>query len=142
MKSIPDDWKLALVNPLYKNKGERSDINNYRAISVLSPISKMFEKLFAKQISFYFESNSIFFNGQHGFRSGHSCQTAVHEYLSDLNFARDIKLTTLSLFIDFKKTFDVIDSNLLLLKLLLIILEIDHKKFALVKKIQNLYHLN
>ena len=42
LKSIPDDWKLAIVNPLFKNKGNKSDINNYRAISVLSPISKMF----------------------------------------------------------------------------------------------------
>ncbi|RNA40318.1 hypothetical protein BpHYR1_017927 [Brachionus plicatilis] len=55
--------------------GDRSDINNYRAILF------SFERLLASQISKYFESN-IFFNGQHEFRRGHSCQTTLHEYLS------------------------------------------------------------
>ena len=116
-RKIPDDWKIAVVTPLFKNKGEKSDINNYRAISVLSPLAKIFEKLIAKQISNYFESNSLFFKGQHGFRSGFSCQTAIHEYISDINSSLDRKLLSLSLFIDFKKAFDLVDPNLLLLKL-------------------------
>ena len=100
-----------------QNKGDKTDMNNYRAISVLSPIAKMFEKLLAKQISFYFENNNIFFRGQHGFRSGYSCQTALHEFISFLNKAIDLKLISLSLFIDFRKAFDLIDPLLLLLKL-------------------------
>jgi len=65
LKKIPEDWKIAIVTPLYKNKGDKTIIDNYRAISVLSPIAKMFEKLLAKQILDYFESNKIFFKGQH-----------------------------------------------------------------------------
>ena len=52
--SIPKEWKLAVVTPLYKNKGKRSDLNNYRGISILSPISKIFEKLLSHQITDYF----------------------------------------------------------------------------------------
>ena len=85
----------------------------------MSPIAKMFEKLLANQISIYLESNHVFFKPQHGFRPGHSYQTAIHEYLSDFNLARDKKLTTLSLFIDLGKASDLIDSNPLHLKLLL-----------------------
>ncbi|CAF0903414.1 unnamed protein product [Brachionus calyciflorus] len=66
LEKIQEDWKIAIVTPLYKNKGDKSQIDNYRAISVLSPIAKMFEKLLAKQILEYFESNKIFFKGQHG----------------------------------------------------------------------------
>jgi hypothetical protein len=117
LRKIPEDWKIALVTPLYKNKGEKSDPNNYRAISVLSPIAKMFEKLLAKQIMAYFENNKLFFKGQHGFRSGFSCQTAMHEFISAINKALDKKLICLSLFIDFRKAFDLISSALLLLKL-------------------------
>jgi len=47
---------------------------------------------------------------------GHSCETALHELISDLNKARDKKLINL-LFIDFKKAFDTVDSKLLLAKL-------------------------
>ncbi len=48
---------------------------------------------------------------------GHSCETALHELISDLNKARDKKLINLLLFIDFKKAFDTVDSKLLLAKL-------------------------
>ncbi|CAF0906360.1 unnamed protein product [Brachionus calyciflorus] len=47
---IPNDWKTAIVLPLYKNKGSNDDLNNYRAISILPPIAKLFEKLIHKQI--------------------------------------------------------------------------------------------
>ena len=114
---IPDDWKSAIVTPLFKNKGKPTNLNNYRGISIISPISKVFEKLVAIQIFNYFEKNNLLTSHQHGFRKHHSCETALHELISDLNKAKDNKLTSLLLFIDFKKTFDTVDSNLLLSKL-------------------------
>ena len=86
---IPCEWKFAEITPLYKNKGVKTDLNNYRGISVLPPISKVFEKLLAKQITQYFNENKLFFEGQHGFRAGHSCETALHELISELNLSRD-----------------------------------------------------
>ena len=44
------NFKTAVVTPLYKNKGDNTDLNNYRGISVLPPISKIFEKILATQI--------------------------------------------------------------------------------------------
>ena len=79
---IPDDFKIAMVTPLYKNKGDLMDMNNYRGISVLSPFAKIFEKLISKQIIAYFDNNSLFYQQQHGLRSGHSCESAIHEILS------------------------------------------------------------
>ena len=114
---LPIEWKSALVTPLYKNKGVLSDLNNYRGISVLPPISKIFEKLLAMQITIFLSMNNILFNGQHGFRRGHSCETALHELLTEINNNRDKKLTTLLLFIDFRKAFDLVDSKKLLRKL-------------------------
>jgi hypothetical protein len=114
---LPIEWKSALVTPLYKNKGPKSDFNNYRGISVLPPIAKIFEKILAKQITIYLSINNILFKGQHGFRNGHSCETALHELLSDLNVNRDKRLISLLLFIDFRKAFDLVDSRKLLLKL-------------------------
>ncbi|CAF1085238.1 unnamed protein product, partial [Brachionus calyciflorus] len=64
-------------------------------------------------------SKNIFekFKEQHGFRSGFSCQTGIHEFISYINNALGQKLITLALFIDLRKAFDLIDSLVLLLKL-------------------------
>ena len=114
---IPSDWKFAIVTPLFK-KGNHTDINNYRGISVLPVLAKLFEKLLAQQITDYFSANKLFYTGQHGFRKGHSCETALHELLSDINIARDLKQIVLLLFIDFRKAFDTVDSHLLMDKLI------------------------
>ena len=42
--TFPDDWKCARVTPLFK-QGEASDLNNYRPISVISVIAKVFERI-------------------------------------------------------------------------------------------------
>ena len=62
--------------------------------------------------------NNILFKGQHGFRSGHSCETALHELITDLICNRNKKLTSLLLFIDFRKAFDLVDTRLLMRKLM------------------------
>ena len=116
-KTIPNEWKLAVVTPLYKSKGIKTDLNNYRGISVLPPLGKLFEKVLATQIIIYFNMNNLFFNGQHGFRAFHSCESALHELISFLNETKNKKLIALLLFIDFKKAFDLVDSNLLIKKL-------------------------
>ena len=61
--------------------------------------------------------NKMPFSGQHGFRAAHSCETALHELLSDINSIREKHLIALLLFIDFRKAFDLVDCNLLIKKL-------------------------
>ena len=114
--TIPLEWKTAVVSPIFK-KGDKIDVNNYRGISVLPPVAKIFEKILATQIIIFLNINKILFNGQHGFRAGHSCETALHELLSDLNNIKDKRLIALLLFIDFRKAFDLVDATKLLLKL-------------------------
>ena len=83
--TIPNDWKTAVVTPLYKRKGTANDMNNYRGISVLPPIAKLFEKLLHKQITVYLSENNILSNDQHGFRSNHGCESSLHEIISQMN---------------------------------------------------------
>ena len=45
----------------------------YRGISILPILAKLFEKLLSQQINHYFDSNKLYYAGQHGFRKGHSC---------------------------------------------------------------------
>ena len=65
----------------------------------------------------YFNVNNLFYASQHGFRNGHSCESALHEIIYEMNNLRSKRLIGLYLFIDFKKAFDLVDSRILLAKL-------------------------
>ncbi|CAF0837588.1 unnamed protein product [Brachionus calyciflorus] len=73
--SIPSEWKTAVVTPLFKKKGSNEDLNNYRGISILPPVAKLFEKLIHKQILQHLNKNNIISDDQHGFRANHSCES-------------------------------------------------------------------
>ena len=75
---FPDDWKYARVAPLFK-AGDRKDVNNYRPISVISIVAKVFERIVYNQLYAYLEEHSIICKCQSGFRSTHSTVTALLE---------------------------------------------------------------
>ena len=108
----PDEWKFAFVHPLYKGKRAVDDRDNYRGISIFPPISKVFERVVASQITCYFENNSLFFGEQHGFRPIHSCETALQSILDVWKKSLDYHQVVMSLYVDFKKAFDLINSDL------------------------------
>lgn len=77
---FPDDWKSAKVTPLLK-QGSSSDMNNYRPISVISAVAKVFERIIYDQIYACLSEHDldILSKSQSGFRSIHSTVTALLE---------------------------------------------------------------
>ena len=69
---FPDCWKVSSVAPVFKNVGERSTAKNYRPVSLLSVVSKVFEKLVNNRIVYHLEKCSLFSDFQYGFRSSRS----------------------------------------------------------------------
>ena len=69
---FPDCWKISLVVPVFKNAGERSTAKNYRPVSLLSVVSKIFEKLVNNRIADHLENCDLFPDFQYGFRSSQS----------------------------------------------------------------------
>ena len=67
-----DCWKVSSVVPVFKNVGERSTAKNYRPVSLLSVVSKLFEKLVNNRIVGHLEKCGIFSDFQYGFRSSRS----------------------------------------------------------------------
>ena len=75
--------------------------DNYRGISVLPPVAKVFEKILSTRITNHFETNKLFTSQQHGFRTNHSCETAIQSILDDWKSLIDDEKTIMALFIDF-----------------------------------------
>ena len=111
----PDLLKTARVTPIYKN-GEKSDPSNYRPISVLSLMNKVFEKILHKRLYKYLTKFKILYEYQFGFREGHSTTQALIEITDRLKSAIDNKDLTCGIFIDLTKAFDTEDHNILLEK--------------------------
>ena len=79
--TFPDELKIARVIPLFKS-GNRNLMSNYRPISILPTLSKIFEKLIHVRIYQFLDENQVLYNYQFGFRKAHSTvhavQTAIH----------------------------------------------------------------
>ena len=69
---FPDCWKISSVVPVFKNVGERPTAKNYRTVSLLSVVSKVFEKLVNNRIVDYLEKCGLFSDFRYGFRSSRS----------------------------------------------------------------------
>jgi hypothetical protein len=116
-KKIPDDWKIAYLTPIYKGKGSKSELTNYRPISSLPEIAKKFESLVATRITNYMEENNLLSNCQFGFRKGLSCELALNTLISNIREKVDKKHFVIPVFLDLSKAFDTINHQLLLIKL-------------------------
>ena len=113
---FPNEWKIAKVTPLFK-KGSKRELGNYRPISVLPLVSKIFEKIIYRQLYDYLQDNSLLNTYQSGFRSMHSTLTALLETTNNWSINIDNGLLNGVLFIDLKKAFDTIDHEIILRKL-------------------------
>ena len=114
--TFPNKLKIAKVIPIYKNNDE-THLNNYRPISLLPSISKVFEKTIFQQLHAHFKLNNLYFSSQYGFREQHSCELAAIELTDKIVLEMDSNNLPLCIFIDLSKAFDTIDHNFLLHKL-------------------------
>ena len=113
---FPSKLKIAKVIPLHK-KNEKDLLDNYRPISLLPSISKVFERIVYNQLYSYLTTNGILFKSQYGFKKSHSTETAAIELTDTLLQNLDNGEIPIAIFLDLSKAFDTLDHAILLKKL-------------------------
>ena len=113
---FPKQLKIAKVKPLFK-KGNQSSFTNYRPISLLPSISKIFEHVMTSQLMEYFTSKNLFCLQQFGFRPGHSTELAALKLVNHVINEMDNFNTPTNIYIDLSKAFDTLNFDILLNKL-------------------------
>ena len=119
---FPQSWKYSKVLPLHK-KDDKLDLKNYRPVSILSPVSKIVEKVVYEQIYEYFTRNNLFHPNLHGYRGNRSTQTALLQMYDRWvraahgeGHGQQGQLSGVVL-LDLSAAFDIVDHSLLLQKL-------------------------
>lgn len=113
---FPDALKVACVIPVFK-KGSKDDLSNYRPISLLPIISKIFEKAIKKQIVEYLENHNLFNKYQYGFREKLSTTDAIVKFTEHTLECFEKGRYSAALFCDLSKAFDCVSHAIMLKKL-------------------------
>ena len=116
MGIFPSKLQIRKVLPLFKTN-EPYIMDNYRPISLLTSISKLFEKIFFNQLFEHFYKNDLFYDSQYGFRELHSTELVAMKLADKFLVDIDEKNISLTVFMDLSKAFDTMDYNIHLNKL-------------------------
>ena len=112
---FPSRMKIALIKHIFKS-GAKTDIRNYRPISLLPQFSNILEKLFLSRLGNFINARDILNSSQFGFRKALSTSLAVLELIEEISNATDNKKHAIGVFIDLKKAFDTVDHEILIKK--------------------------
>ena len=99
--------------PIFKN-GDQTSVNNFRPISILSPINKVFEKILYSRLIKYTDKSNILYKYQFGFRKKHSTEHALIELVDQIRLNIGGNKMTCGIFIDLSKAFDTVNHQILI----------------------------
>ena len=113
---FPQSLKNALVCAIYK-KNEKTSCANYRPISLLSNIGKIFEKVMYTRVDNFLNEHNLIYKLQFGFRKRYSTNHALLSIVEQIRTSLDNKKFACGVFVDLQKAFDTVDHKILLAKL-------------------------
>ena len=116
---LPSVWLRAIINPIPKSASKDPHIPlNYRGISILSCVGKVFSGIINTRVVKYCEENNVFEDEQNGFRKNRSCEDHIFVLTSIIRNRLTMGKDTFCAFVDMQKAFDWVDRDLLFYKLL------------------------
>ncbi|MCP4460940.1 MAG: reverse transcriptase family protein [Cytophagales bacterium] len=112
--SLPSDWKMAHIVPVHK-KGSKSEVQNYRPISLTSLVVKVLERMVRDELMSRCDHRLD--PRQHGFLPNKSCTTQLVEFCDSLSLSLNKNIRSDVIYFDFAKAFDSVNHDIILLKL-------------------------
>ena len=110
---FPNALKISKTIPLFR-KGDASNMSDYKPISLLPTISKVFEHVIYNQLYDYFNNNNLLAEQQYGFCSHHSTELAAVKWVDYINIQMDNGKIPVNIYLDLSKAFDTLDFKILL----------------------------
>ena len=104
---------IAKIKPIFKSRA-KTDIGNYRPVSLLPQFTKNLEKLFLNRLDNFINAKDMLNSSQYGFRKAMSTSHAVMELIKEISNTTDNKKHAIGVFIDLKKAFDTVDHEILI----------------------------
>ena len=116
LSKFPTEWKWARISVIPKINNPTTG-DDYRPISILPILSKVFERLIMKQLCNFIEINNIYSSTQAGYRRNHSTNTILTKMRDNVLNAMNKGEVIISILADFSKAFDTVDYTVLIKKL-------------------------
>ena len=105
---VPESWTYRIINPIFKNKGDPNSPENYRPITLLSCMGKLFTSIINTRLQMFVENNDIINDFQTGFRSGFSTVDNMFILQTLIQILHNKKKKLFCAFIDLKRAFDTV----------------------------------
>ena len=113
---FPEELKIGCITPVFK-KGDKTNISSYRPVCSLSLFSKIFERIIYDRMVNFIDKNNIFSKYQFGFRKNMNTETALINFVDFVYKGLTAKENVGAIFMDLSRAFDVMDHDILQLKL-------------------------
>lgn len=127
---LPVQFKTSVITPIHK-VGNKSEISNYRPISLINNFGKIFEKCLKTRLNDHLRRHNIIDNMQFGFREGMSTSDAMYKVVSQIKVALENNEKCLAIFLDLARAFDTVPHNELMCVL---------ESYGIRGNVSNLFH--
>ena len=114
---FPSAWTIGVIRPIFKNKGNRENPNNYRGITILSCFGKLFTNILNRRLNNFLDNADVIGNEQAGFRKGYSTNDHIFTLYSLIEILLRHKKRLYCAFLDLEKAFDKVNRTFLWQKL-------------------------
>ena len=105
---VPTQWSIGNIIPIYKQKGNKDEAANYRPITLLSCMGKLFTRIINNRLQSFSESHDKITQCQAGFRKSFSTIDHIFALNTLINLAQNKRKKLFCCFIDLKRAFDTI----------------------------------
>ena len=106
---FPEVWTKGIILPIFKNKGDVNNPNNYRGITILSCFGKLFTNVLNNRLNTYLENHNLLCEEQAGFRKKYSTVDHIFSLKFLIDFYLGCNKKLFCAFVDYKKAFDSVN---------------------------------